>query len=161
MCRPKPDPCDFDWNLTEVAIDELVGAAAHRYRALLSSRPNRVDEAVIERWSPRMYLWHVVDVLRLGTERLWQLRVAPSAPMAPWDENALAAARNYSALSTELGLHALGVAASEWIAARAQAPREAFGIHPQRGRLDALVIARSNAHEVHHHELDIRRALYR
>ena len=51
-------------------------------------------------------------------------------------------------------------ASSDWM--------EAFGLavdkgvvllHPERGEQSTLDVARSNAHDVHHHEWDIRRSL--
>ena len=42
-----------------------------------------------------MYVWHLVDVLRIGTERLLTLTYDPGRGIACWDENALAEARRY------------------------------------------------------------------
>jgi len=111
-----------------------------------------------DRWSASMYVWHLVDVLRIGTERLLTLAHDPSRGVTCWDENALAEARRYQLLSPAVGLMVLRSAAQEWTATAAMAPADAEVCHPQFGVLGAVEIIRRNAHEVHHHLMDINRA---
>ena len=41
-------------------------------------------------WSEGMYLWHVVDVLRIAPERLWSIALDPDTGIPCWDEDGLA-----------------------------------------------------------------------
>ena len=58
-------------------------------------------------WSASRYVWHTVDVLRFGTERLWTISADPSFGVPAWDENVLADVRSYDQLSPFVGLIAL------------------------------------------------------
>jgi hypothetical protein len=49
-------------------------------------------------------------------------------------------------------------AAQQWSRAARAAPAEAEVLHPQFGALGALEISRRNAHEAHHHQMDIMRS---
>jgi hypothetical protein len=110
-----------------------------------------------DRWSASMYVWHLVDVLRIGTERLLTLAIDPARGIPCWDENALAEVRRYQQLSPGVGLIALQSAAREWSRAAAAGPATAEVSHPQFGTLTAVDVIRRNAHEVHHHLMDITR----
>lgn len=106
-------------------------------------------------WSPAEYLWHMVDVIRIGTERLWIAMLDPDAGIPCWDADALADVRQYSALSPRVGLRALQEAVQSWRATAAQISPEVRVEHPEFGTLSAADIIRRNAHEVHHHLKDI------
>lgn len=112
-------------------------------------------------WSPNEYLWHMVDVLRIGTERLWTLANDADAGLPAWDENDLARVRHYAALSTKVGLVAYARAVEDWVVAAESAPPEARARHSERGPLGAHDIVRSIAHEAQHHLLDIEQAARR
>src|SRR5260370_974252 len=64
-----------------------------------------------DRWSASMYVWHLVDVLRIGTERLLTLTHDADRGITCWDENPLAEARRYQQLSPAVGLIVLQLAA--------------------------------------------------
>jgi hypothetical protein len=64
--------------------------------------------------STNEYLWHLVDVVRMGTERLWTVHLDPDVGLVCWDENELARVRQYSRLSEATGLRALREAANRW-----------------------------------------------
>lgn len=102
-----------------------------------------------------MYLWHVVDVLRVGVERLWTITLDPDPGIPCWDENRLDAARNYSMLSIPVGLHALRQATANWIATASTTPPDLTTRHDLFGELAAVDILRRNADEVQRHLLDI------
>jgi hypothetical protein len=110
------------------------------------------------RWSAAMYVWHLLDVLRIGTERLLTLSHDPGRGITCWDENALARDRRYHQLSPVVGLIAFRSAAREWVTTAQAAPAAADVRHPQFGMLGAVEVIRRNAHEVHHHLRDIHRA---
>ncbi len=65
-------------------------------------------------WSPTEYLWHMVDVLRIGAERLWTLEVDPDTGLPGWDENDLARVRRYADLSASVGMIAYERAVETW-----------------------------------------------
>jgi len=148
--------CGFDWQMTRQDAIELV---AHVPGAAAAAIANIDDPArrTGERWSASMYVWHLVDVLRIGTERLLTLAHDPARGITCWDENALAEGRRYQQLSPAVGLIVLRSAAEAWTAAAAVAPADIQVHHPQFGSLGALEIIRRNAHEVHHHLMDINR----
>src|SRR5579875_4090141 len=96
------------------ACATVVGGAAEAARATLASiRDPTVRRGA--RWSAAMYVWHLVDVVRIGTERLLTLRLDPAAGIPCWDENALAEARRYDRLSPPVGLVALDAACRSWL----------------------------------------------
>jgi hypothetical protein len=105
-----------------------------------------------------MYVWHLVDVLRIGSERLLTVAHDPGNGLPCWDENALAEVRCYQQLSPGVGLLALAAAQREWSQAAEAAPTGAEVSHPEFGTLTTVDVIRRNAHEVHHHLLDISRA---
>jgi hypothetical protein len=151
---PECEECGFAWTISRTdAIDlvtQLPGAATAAV-----ARIQQPMQQVGMRWSASMYVWHLVDVLRIGTERLLTLTLDPGRGITCWDENALAETRRYAQLSPAVGLVVLRTAAQEWAGAAGQAPAEAVVRHPQFGDLGALEVIRRNAHEAHHHLMDI------
>lgn len=146
--------CRFDWAVpTSDAINIVAGCSDAYAGALVTASPRPATED--GRWSAGMYLWHVVDVLRIGVERLWTITLDPDAGIPCWDENGLAAARNYSMLSIKVGLHAQRQAGASWIATASATPPDLTTRHDLFGELTAADIIRRNAHEVQHHLLDI------
>jgi hypothetical protein len=85
-----------------------------------------------------MYLWHLVDVLRIGTERLLTLTHDPGRGITCWDENALAKVRRYQQLSPVVRLIALRSAAQAWATTATAAPADVQVRHPQFGTLGAV-----------------------
>jgi hypothetical protein len=149
--------CGFDWQMTQRNAIELVGQGPDAAVAAISGITDPAQRTG-DRWSASMYVWHLVDVLRIGTERLLTLAHDRGYGIACWDENALAEARRYQQLSPAVGLIVLRSAAQAWVTAAVMAPADVRVRHPQFGTLGALEIIRRNAHEVHHHLMDINRA---
>jgi hypothetical protein len=110
-----------------------------------------------ERWSACMYVWHLVDLLRISSERLLTLIHDPASGITGFDENMLAEARRYQQLSPAVGLIGLRMAAREWAEVVINAPTDASVTHAELGEMGALEIIRRTAHEVHHHVMDIDR----
>jgi hypothetical protein len=139
---------------------KLVEAASDRYSEMLADGAGpRSDDP--KQWSATGYLWHVVDVIRLGTERLWTLTLDAPSGIPGWDEEALAAARRYEQLAPIVGLRALDVAVGDWVRAARETPPSAEVMHPAFGAIsthDAIV---RNAHEIQHHARDIAQAIDR
>jgi len=148
--------CGFDWDIPRRDALNLVARLPDAAAAVMSRLrdPTHRDGA---RWSAAMYVWHLVDVMRIGTERLLTLTHDPDRGIPCWDENALAEDRRYQRLSPAVGLIVLRSAAREWAAAADATPADAAILHPQFGSLGALEIIRRNAHEAHHHLMDITR----
>ena len=91
--------CGFDW--TETGYELLVGQCMHN-AAVFGSVLSQIDPTVAVDpglWSASRYVWHTVDVLRFGTERLWTISADPSFGVPAWDENVLADVRSYDKLS--------------------------------------------------------------
>lgn len=148
--------CGFDWTMArKAAIDRV----AHAPDTATDSVRRIQDpmQRLGQRWSASMYVWHLVDVLRIGTERLLTLIHDPGRGITCWDENDLAEARRYHQLSPAVGLIGLRMAARDWAETASNAPAEATVSHPRFGTLGALEIIRRNAHEIHHHLKDIDR----
>ena len=139
----------------------LIAEAREIYQALFARVPDGgpAIASSADTWPPNAYLWHVVDVLRFGAERLWMLSLDPTAAVIVWDADEIAAARGYAGLSVAVGLHALDHATTTWLDAFASTPTDAVAYHPEIGAMTALVMAQRNAHEVTHHTYDIARGL--
>ncbi len=148
--------CGFDWTMARQAAIDLVAQAPDAVSAALARNPDPSQRTGTP-WSAAMYLWHLVDVLRIGTERLLTLTHDPDRGITCWDENALADVRRYERLSPVVGLIVLRSAARDWDDAAQAAPADTEVRHPEFGALAAVEIIRRNAHEMHHHLMDINR----
>ena len=151
--------CAFDWDEREYTT--LVGQCV-RDVAVFGGVLSRVDPAeAVEPglWSASRYVWHTVDALRFGTERLWTVSADPAFGVPAWDENVVAEVRAYDELSPVVGLIALIAAAEAWRAAALEAPHDTSTVHSEAGSICAYDIVQRNAHEVCHHLWDVRRAL--
>lgn len=148
--------CGFDWRVAREDAVRIVLRGPSEVAELL--RQTRAPRAQVgDAWSASMYVWHLVDVLRIGTERLLTVMLDPQCGIPCWDENALAADRRYAQLSPVVGAEVLHTAARGWQAAAEAVSDDAEVDHPQFGTLGAVALIRRNAHEVHHHLGDIRR----
>jgi DinB superfamily len=163
LVRWQPDAarceeCGFEWSCD-------VDSAVRAVEASLLRLPPRVDRDQWTRspqdgaWSPAQYLWHLVDVLRIGTERLWVVEIDPGAGLVCWDENALASARQYQRLSPRVAAIAVDNAIRTWVAVARRVPSHLEVAHDASWTMTAADIIRRSAHEVHHHWLDIDRGL--
>jgi len=149
--------CGFDWQMSRQNAVELVAQAPDGVAGAITSIKDPARRTG-ERWSASMYVWHLVDVLRIGTERLLTLTHDSDRGITCWDENALAEVRRYQQLSTTVGLLVLRSVAQAWTTTAAMAPADVQVRHPRFGSFGAVEIIRRDAHEVHHHLMDINRA---
>ena len=147
--------CGFAWDVPFDDALAIVEAAPRWFAKAFDGAQFAVPPAGT--WSATAYLWHVVDVLRLGTERLLILTLDPRRGIAPWDADEMARARNYEAKSPAVGHRVLADAAREWLEAARATPRYVSAAHPEFGTMDAHSCAVRNAHEVVHHVMDVRR----
>jgi hypothetical protein len=150
------EECGFAWTVPRNDAIELVTRLAEDATAAVA-RVREPMQPIGRRWSASMYVWHLVDVMRIGTERLLTLAYDPGRGLTCWDENVLAETRHYGQLSPAVGLIVLQKAAREWVGVAREAPAEVVVRHPEFGDLGALEIIRRNAHEAHHHLMDINR----
>jgi hypothetical protein len=145
--------CGFAWTLPyQAAVATVAGGPAAVSEALHGvASPTRRSDG---RWSATMYVWHLVDVVRFGTERLLTIAEDPERGIPCWDENDLAAVRKYERLSPRVGLLVFEMETRLWLDAAA-IPAEATVAHPLFGELGAAELVRRTAHEVHHHTKDV------
>jgi hypothetical protein len=150
--------CSFDWDVTD--YEDLVGQCVQAV-AVFGEVLSRIDPSAEVQpglWSASRYVWHTVDVLRMGTERFWTLSADPTFGVPLFDENLMAESRSYDALSPMVGLIALIAAARSWRTAALEAPHDVVTPHPEAGTICAFDIVQRNAHEVCHHLWDIERS---
>jgi hypothetical protein len=154
----KCSECGFVWSLSVEDAIGLVEGAPDRYASLLAEGAGSPSDDP-GHWSATGYLWHVVDVIRFGADRLWTLTLDSVSGIPGWDSDDMAAVRGYEKLSPLVGLRALRSSVREWVKAARKTPRRASIEHPTLGALTTGDSIRRNAHEVQHHALDIERAL--
>lgn len=148
--------CGFVWATDrDVALAHLDGAAG-RFADLLDGREARPAPAP-GWWSPSGYVWHVADVTRAWAERLHSLAAQPEARWAPFDPDELARARHYDELPASTGPWALARSVEALHDGLALHDHHATFLHPEWGRGTVTDALRWLAHEVVHHELDVRR----
>jgi DinB superfamily len=160
--KPETDrcpECDFNFSVASADAISLVANSPTPVATLFKGSEEETRRPSQEVWSPSGYLWHLVDVLRIGSDRLLTATIDPAAGIPCWDENALAEVRQYERLSPRVAVVAYEAAASAWVAVANLVPMDASVEHPEFGSLTAEDIIRRNAHEVQHHLLDIRRGL--
>ena len=110
-------------------------------------------------WSASRYVWHTVDVLRFGTERLWTISADPAFGVPAWDENIVAEVRSYDELSPSSASSHCSPRRDGWRTAAFEAPHDVTTLHPESGAICAFDVVQRNAHEVCHHLWDVRRAM--
>jgi hypothetical protein len=151
--------CGFDWD--EARYEVLIGQCVSNIAVFggVLSRIDPTKEVEPGLWSASRYVWHTVDVLRFGTERLWTISADPGFGVPVWDENVVADVRSYDQLSPMVGLIALISAADAWRTASLEAPHDVSTPHPDDGSIRAFDVVQRNAHEVRHHLWDVQRAI--
>jgi hypothetical protein len=152
--------CGFDWDCSPGSVIARVEALPAELVALLSGRTG--DEVPVgATWSARAFVFHVADNLRIFAERLQGALAGASPALAAYDENELAAARGYEAMSTESALWSVDSAVSLWAVASREALRhpDVAYVHAERGELTASEIVRAPGHDALHHRWDVSRAV--
>jgi hypothetical protein len=162
--QPDADPCpecSFSWDISAEEGMSIVSGSPSRIAGVVEGADGVTRQPAPGVWSPNSYLWHLVDVLRIGGERLLTASLDPAVGIPCWDENALAEVRRYDSLSPRVGVVAYEAAVMQWLAVARSVAGDASVEHPEFGTLTAADIIRRNAHEVRHHELDIGRGVTR
>lgn len=157
--------CGFDWSQAPEPIVATVEVIPDELDALLAGRTG--DERAPDAhpgptsWSAKAYVFHVADNLRIFAERLEGVFAGASPALAAYDQDQLAAARDYEAMSVQSALWSVRGAVATWAAATREAltrPSVTY-LHAERGELTAAEITRGPAHDAVHHLWDVRRAL--
>jgi hypothetical protein len=156
--------CAFDWAQPPETAIAAVEALPARFDALLAGHTG--DERAVDAhpgqpsWSAKAYVFHVADNLRVFAERLHGVFAGAPATLAAYDQDELAAARNYEAMSVQSALWSVRTATEVWAAAaRESLTRDDTYLHAERGALTAAEITRGPAHDAVHHLLDVKRAV--
>lgn len=152
--------CQFDWSTQPATVIAAVEKVPFTIEGE-TERARWLESDSAERWTPSEYLWHLVDVLRIGTERLWLATYDTTTRIFCWDQDGLAKLRKYSELSPVVGAVALEEARRGWAAAARSAPPSVELVDDASGPMPVANVIRHTGHEVIHHRLDIDRALRR
>lgn len=150
--------CGYPWSTPLEEARALISSAPARYASLVGSRDAKRKPAPAA-WSPSAYVWHVSDALHAWAERFWAIRHDPGSAIVPFDQDRLGAVRGYEALSTVAGLWSLERSVADWDLALEGADPGIALEHPEFGAGTIGDVVRWIRHEVHHHDLDIRRGL--
>jgi hypothetical protein len=151
--------CGFEWSQDPETAIAAVEAVPDRLDVLLAGRTGN-ERAPGTTWSAKAYVFHVADNLRIFAERLEGVSAGGSTALAAYDQDELAAARAYDAMSVQAALWSVRDAIRVWAAAtRAALARRATTFHPERGELTAAEITRGPAHDAVHHLWDVTRAV--
>lgn len=152
--------CGFAWaDAPETVIAAVEAVPAELVALLAGTTGDEVPTGAT--WLVKAYVFHVADNLRIFAERLEGVFAGASPALAAYDENELAAARGYEAMSLEAALWSVGGAVAAWSAASREALRrpELVYLHAERGPLAPPEIVRAPGHDALHHVWDVRRAV--
>jgi hypothetical protein len=151
--------CGFEWSQSPESAIAAVEALPNRFDALLDGRTG-TELAPGATWSAKAYVFHVADNLRIFAERLEGVFAGAPTTLAAYDQDQLAAARDYEAMSLQSALWSVRTATTSWAAAaRESLTRPTTYLHAERGELTAAEITRGPAHDAVHHLWDVRRAV--
>ncbi len=151
--------CGFDWSQSPETAIATVEALPDEFDALLAGRTGG-EQAPDATWTAKAYVFHVGDNLRIFAERLEGVFAGGPTTLAAYDQDELAAARNYDAMSLQSALWSVRTATATWAAAARESLRRPTTYqHAERGELNAAEITRGLAHDALHHLLDVTRAL--
>jgi hypothetical protein len=151
--------CGFTWTVTEEEAGAIVASAADQLARELADTDGSLRHPSLS-WPLVAYVCHVADNLRIWAERLAGLAAGDTRPVGRYDQDLLAEARRYDEISLLGALWSLERASKDWTEAVHRAHDAAITlVHPDRGRQSLLDVVRSNAHDVLHHCVDIRRTI--
>jgi hypothetical protein len=149
--------CGYSWaQPVDEAVAVVAGLPAGIERVVDLGSPAVRRVPAPGTWSQGAYIWHLVDVMSIGIERLWTIADDPAEGLRCWDENALAEVRQYERQSPVVGLRALRAAVDRWVEAAREVDPDAAVTHEADGTMTAADVIRRNAHEAVHHLRDIR-----
>jgi hypothetical protein len=144
------EECGFD--PTTVTFEEAIAIVEDAPDRWAAAMPGAVST---QAWSPVAYLWHVIEVLRIGAERFWSFTLDPTAALPEWDADEMARARRYEEQSVAVGIQCLRAAANVWAGAAFSCPADVRAPHPELGMAGRDDFVWRHAHEVVHHLMDV------
>lgn len=150
--------CGFSWTVATSDAQAGVAGLAGRLAVLLADASGDERHPDLG-WSVTGYVAHVGDNLRIWAERLAGIARGGTTAVGSYDENALARARGYDALSLPGALWTLERSCQDWLAAIGLAASDSTMVHPERGVIGLDDVVRTTAHDALHHEWDIERSL--
>lgn len=154
------DHCGFEWSISVEAAADVIASSPERTRALIDERweeARRQHDPPL--WSPSAYVWHMSDAIGVWSERLVGMHVEPDAPLVGFDQDLLAEVRSYDGLSTAAGLWAYERRVRDFAEAAALHDPATPFVHPDFGPWSVGDVVKWMAHDMYHHEEDIRRQL--
>src|SRR5262245_48631252 len=95
--------CGFDWSQPPEAAIAAVEALPDAFDDALAGRTG-AERSPESTWSAKAYVFHVADNLRIFAERLEGVFAGAPTTLAAYDQDELAAARNYEDMSLESAL---------------------------------------------------------
>ena len=151
--------CGFDWDESAEAAVAAVERLPGTFAALLAGAAGgEVPPGCT--WSAKAYVFHVADNLRIFSERLEGVFAGAHTTLAAYDQDELAAARHYDAMSLQSALWSVRTATETWVAAARESLTRPFTYqHAERGELNAAEITRGPGHDALHHYWDVTRAV--
>jgi hypothetical protein len=151
--------CGYTWTVTEEQAVAIVTSSTDRLARELADVDGSLRHPALG-WPVVAYVCHVADNLRIWAERLAGLAAGDTRPVGRYDQDLLAEARRYEEISLLGALWSLERASRDWTDAVGLAHGAAITlVHPDRGDQSLLDVVRSNAHDVFHHGVDIRRTI--
>jgi DinB superfamily len=156
--------CGFDWSQPPESVIAAVEELPTKFEALLAGRTGDETAAHAQPgepiWSAKAYVFHVADNLRIFAERLEGVFAGAPTTLAAYDQDELAAARDYDAMSLQSALWSVRAATEAWASAARESLARPFTYqHAERGELNAAEITRGPGHDALHHYWDVTRAV--
>jgi hypothetical protein len=156
--------CGFDWAQSPESVITAVEALPDKFDALLAGHTG--DETAADAhpgeviWTAKAYVFHVADNLRIFAERLEGVFAGGPTMLAAYDQDELAAARNYDGMSLQAALWSVRTATDAWASAARESLTRPFTFqHAERGELNSAEITRGPGHDALHHYRDVTRAV--
>jgi len=153
--------CGYDWGRQSQTDIALVEALPDEFTAALGQANG--GESIPElAWNAVAYVMHVADNLRIWGERLAGANDngGQPLPVLAYDQDALAVVRSYPKTSKGSALWSLQWSVASWLDAVAAAQNAGSRLlHQEAGVLTVGEVISMNAHDAHHHLVDVRRIL--
>lgn len=146
------------WTVAISDVVALIADAPAIYADLLRDVTGAEGTPELD-WNVGGYVSHVANNVRIWAERLVAATVYQPLVVSSYDADALGVARRYNNVQLSGALWGLREAVDSWQRAWTLGGEGRVVVHPDRGHITAEDVARRNAHDVFHHQHDIRRCL--
>ena len=149
--------CGFDWSISTDDAIGLVAGFSDAFGELVAGSDGsaRIPDLA---WSASGYISHVADNLWIWAQRLSGARMSGDLDVPGYDQDLLAQARNYNAISLGASLWSLEAAAVLWEqSVRAALAGHVVLNHASVGRMTTADVIRATSHDGSHHVWDVQR----